>query len=251
MVVEVRIYGLEGIPEIKPGEDLASLIVRVAEKEGVNLVDGDIVVVAQKIVSKAEGRVVSLKDVKPSKFALNLAEAEGKDPRLVELILREARRVVKARDGHIITETMHGFVCANSGVDRSNIPGEERFSLLPIDPDGSAERIRRKIKELKGVNVAVIITDTFGRAWRLGQVNFTVGLSGMKPLKDYRGVEDGYGYTLKVTSIAVADELAAAAELVMGKVSRIPVAIIRGFKAPKGEGSAKELLRPVERDLFR
>lgn len=251
MVVEIRIYGLEGISEVKPGDDLAALIIEAAEREGVGLMDGDVVVVSQKVVSKAEGRVVRLDDVQPSKFALNLAEAEGKDPRLVELILREAKRVVRARDGHIITETLHGFICANSGVDKSNIPGEDTVSLLPVDPDNSARNIRDRIREAKGVDVAVVITDTFGRAWRVGQVNFAIGVAGMKPLIDYRGVKDAYGYVLKVTSIAVADEVAAAAELVMGKVSRIPVAIVRGLKFIRGEGSAKELIRPVERDLFR
>ena len=251
MVVEIHIYGLEGIPEVKPGDDLATLIIEAADREGIGLMDGDVVVVSQKVVSKAEGRVVRLDTVQPSRFALNLAEAEGKDPRLVELILREAKRIVKARDGHIITETLHGFVCANSGVDRSNIPGEDVVSLLPVDPDESARRIRDRIREIKGVDVAVVVTDTFGRAWRVGQVNFAVGVSGMKPLIDYRGVLDAYGYVLKATSIAVADEVAAAAELVMGKVSRIPVAVVRGLRFIRGEGSARELVRPIKRDLFR
>ena len=251
MVSKICIYGLEGIPEVKPGDDLAKLIVEAAERSGVGVMDDDVIVVSQKIVSKAENRLVRLRDVTPSSFALNLAEAEGKDPRLVELILREAKRIVKVKNGHIIAETRHGFVCANSGVDKSNIPGDDTVSLLPIDPDASAKRIRDRIKEIKGVDVAVIISDTFGRAWRIGQVNFAVGVAGMKPTIDYRSLNDPYGYTLKVTAIAVADELAAAAELVMGKLSRIPVAVIRGFKPIRGEGSAKELVRPIEEDLFR
>jgi len=251
MVSKICIYGLEGIPEVKSGDDLAKLIVEAAERSGVGVMDDDVIVVSQKIVSKAENRLVRLRDVTPSSFALNLAEAEGKDPRLVELILREAKRIVKVKNGHIIAETRHGFVCANSGVDKSNIPGDDTVSLLPIDPDASAKRIRDRIKEIKGVDVAVIISDTFGRAWRIGQVNFAVGVAGMKPTIDYRGLNDPYGYTLKVTAIAVADELAAAAELVMGKLSRIPVAVIRGFKPIRGEGSAKELVRPIEEDLFR
>ncbi len=248
---KICIYGLEGIPEVKPGDDLPKLIVEAAERSNVGLMDDDIVVVSQKIVSKAENRIVRLREITPSDFAINLAEAEGKDPRLVEVILREAKRIVRVRDGHIITETRHGFVCANSGVDKSNIPGDDTVSLLPIDPDESARRIRERIREIKGVDVAVIVSDTFGRAWRIGQVNFAVGVAGMMPITDYRGLNDPYGYTLKVTAIAVADELAAAAELVMGKLSKIPVAIIRGFKPIRGEGSAKDLVRPIERDLFR
>jgi coenzyme F420-0:L-glutamate ligase/coenzyme F420-1:gamma-L-glutamate ligase len=251
MVSKICIYGLEGIPEVKPGDDLAKLIVEAAERNGVEIMDDDVIVVSQKIVSKAENRLVRLRDITPSSFALNLAEAEGKDPRLVELILREAKRIVRVKNGHIIAETRHGFVCANSGVDKSNIPGDDTVSLLPIDPDASAKRIRDRIREIKGVDVAVIISDTFGRAWRIGQVNFAVGVAGMKPTIDYRGLNDPYGYKLKVTAIAVADELAAAAELVMGKLSRIPVAVIRGFKPIRGEGSARELVRPIEEDLFR
>lgn len=251
MAPKISIYGLEGIPEIKPGDDLPKLIVEAAEKNNIGIIDDDIIVVSQKIVSKAENRIVRLRDITPSEFAINLAKAEGKDPRLVEIILREAKRVVKIRDGHIITETRHGFICANSGVDKSNVPGDDVVSLLPLDPDESAKRIRERIREIKGVDVVVIISDTFGRAWRIGQVNFAIGVAGMLPIVDYRGSNDPYGYTLKVTAIAVADELAAAAELVMGKLSRIPVAIIRGFKPIRGEGSAKDLIRPIEEDLFR
>ena len=251
MSPRICIYGLEGIPEVKPNDDLPRLIVEAAEKSGVGIIDEDIVVVSQKIVSKAENRMVRLGEVTPSEFAKNLAEAEGKDPRLVEVILREAKRIVRVKDGHIVTETRHGFICANSGVDKSNVPGDDIVSLLPVDPDESARRIRERIREIKGVDVAVIVSDTFGRAWRIGQVNFAIGVAGMKPIVDYRGLNDPYGYTLKVTAIAVADELAAAAELVMGKISKIPVAIIRGFKPIRGEGSAKELVRPIEEDLFR
>lgn len=251
MSPRICIYGLEGIPEVKPGDDLPMLIIEAAEKSNVELMDDDVIVVSQKIVSKAENRIVRLSEITPSEFAISIAEAEGKDPKLVEVILREAKRTVRVKDGHIITETKHGFVCANSGVDKSNVPGDDAVSLLPLDPDGSARRIRERIREIKGVDVAVIVSDTFGRAWRIGQVNFAIGVAGMIPIVDYRGLNDPYGYTLKVTAIAVADELAAAAELVMGKISKIPVAIIRGFKPIRGEGSAKELVRPIEKDLFR
>ena len=247
----ITITGLTGIPLIKAGDNLGKLIVEAAEKNGFPLLDGDVVVVAQKVVSKAEGRIVDLTKVKPSSFALTIAKETDKDPRQVEVILRETRRIVKMRDKHLIMETKHGFACANAGVDRSNVLGENCVSLLPEDPDRSAQKIREEIKRLTGVDVAVIISDTFGRPWRLGHVNFAVGLAGMLPFKDYRGINDMFGYTLKVTMMAVADELAAAAELAMGKTKGIPVVVIRGYRYPRGDGSARELVRPLERDLFR
>ncbi|MEM2904149.1 MAG: coenzyme F420-0:L-glutamate ligase [Candidatus Bathyarchaeia archaeon] len=243
--------GLRGIPLVKPGDDLAQLIVEAAARSKVPIEDGDVIVVAQKVVSKAENRLVALADVKPSPFAENIALAEGKDARQVELVLRESRRAVKIRDGHLIMETKHGFVCANAGVDLSNVSGGEVASLLPEDPDRSAARIMEGVKRLIGVDVGVIISDTFGRAWRMGQVDVAVGVAGVQPFRDYRGQNDMFGYVLKVTSIAVVDELAAAAELVMGKADGIPVAIVKGSPAMLGPGSAKDLVRPVEKDLFR
>lgn len=248
---QIQILGLQGIPIVKKGDDLASMIVEAAEASAIGIKDGDIVVVAQKIVSKAEGRLIELSGVSPSSFALRIAELTNRDARLVELVLRESNRAVRMRDGHMIMETRHGFVCANAGVDLSNVSGGDVASLLPEDPDASASRIREGIRRLRGVDVAVIISDTFGRPWRLGHVDFAIGVAGMKPLRDYRGQKDMFGYELKVTTMAVADEIAAAAELVMGKSSGIPVVIIRGYEYERGEGTAKELIRPIQQDLFR
>lgn len=174
-----------------------------------------------------------------------------RDPRHVELILRESSKAVRMKGHHLIMETRHGFVCANAGVDKSNVDGEEEVSLLPVDPDASAKRIREGVARRLGVDLAVIITDTWGRPWRCGQVNFAIGISGMRPFKDYRGTEDMFGYTLRVTSIAVVDELASAGELVMNKTDRVPIAIVKGYHYPHGEGTAGEILRPIVSDLFR
>jgi coenzyme F420-0:L-glutamate ligase/coenzyme F420-1:gamma-L-glutamate ligase len=246
----ITIVGLEGIPMIKPGDDLGEAIVRAAERQGVGIEEGDVVAVTQKAVSKAEGRLLNLDEVEPSSFAEELARSSGKDPRHVEAILRETRRIVKMRGHVLIMETRHGFVCANAGVDLSNVGGG-LASLLPLDPDESARRIRRRIMELTGKEVAVIITDTWGRPWRLGQVDFAIGVAGMRPLRDYRGERDPFGYQLTATNIAVADELAAAAELAKGKLRGIPAVIIRGYEYPKGDGRATEMNRPIEEDLFR
>jgi len=247
----ICIIGLKGIPLIKPGDDIGEIIVRAAEAQGVGIRDEDVIVITQKIVSKAEGRVVALKDVVPSEFAEHIGRTMNKDPRLVEVVLRETNRIIRMKDGHLIMETKHGFVCANAGVDRSNIGGEDFVSLLPEDPDRSAMEIRDRIRELTGKSPAVIITDTWGRPWRLGHVDFAIGVAGMNPFRDYRGEADMFGYTLRVTRMAVADELACAAELAKGKSEGIPVVIIRGYDYPKGEGSAKDLIRPIEEDLFR
>lgn len=235
---------------MEPGADLAALIVAAAAAQGTPIEEGDVVVVTQKVVSKAEGRLVSLDAVPPSPQALKLADEMGKDPRLVELILRESRRIVRQGGGVLITETKHGFVCANAGVDASNV-GQGWASLLPEDPDASAAAIRRGIEEKAGKKVAVVISDTFGRPWREGHTNVAVGLAGMAPVVDYVGQRDPYGYELRVSTMAVADELAGAAELVMGKLSQLPVALVRGFPYPKGQGWARDLVRPPERDLFR
>ena len=246
----ISIIGLEGIPLIQRGDDLGRIIVEAAESQKVGIEDNDIIVVTQKIVSKAEGRLVDLKEIEPSEFAKELADRTDRDPRHVEVILRDTSRIVKMKRGILITETKHGFVSANAGVDRSNVE-EGLVSLLPEDPDESARRIHDEIREITGKETAVIITDTWGRPWRLGQVDFAIGLAGMSPFRDYRGETDMFGYTLSVTNIAVADELASAAELVKGKLRGIPVVIIRGYDYPKGEGSAKDMVRPIEEDLFR
>jgi coenzyme F420-0:L-glutamate ligase/coenzyme F420-1:gamma-L-glutamate ligase len=247
----ITIVGLRRVPKVKQGDSLASIIVAAVDGQNVRLENGDVVVVAQKIVSKAEGRVVSLGEVKSSKVAKRLAIAMRKDPRHVEAILRETRRVVRRRGAHLIVQTRHGLVCANAGVDRSNVEGEDVITLLPKNPDGSARRIRAHIKKKTGKDVAVIVSDTFGRPWRIGQTNIAIGLSGMRPWRDYRGRKDMFGYKLSVTMMAIADELAAAAELVMNKSDGIPVAIIRGYPYRPARGSARQLVRSARQDLFR
>jgi coenzyme F420-0:L-glutamate ligase/coenzyme F420-1:gamma-L-glutamate ligase len=248
----LTILPVKGIPDIKKGDDLGRLILGRVEDQGDEFQQGDIAVISQKIVSKAEGRVLPLSKIMPSDFAKTIANETGKDPRQVEVVLRESKKIIRMRAGHLITETSQGFICANAGVDQSNV-GTKRDSvtLLPRDSDVSADRIRKTIHQSTGKDVPVIITDTFGRAWRIGQVNFAIGVSGMKPIHDYRGTRDMYRRTLQVTEIAVADELASAAELVMNKADRVPVAIVRGYKAPRGRGRIKDLIRPEEFDLFR
>jgi len=248
--LEIKIIGIKGIPKVEPGDDIADLIID-SINQGINLMDKDIIVVTHKIVSKAEGRLIDLKKINPSDFALKISKRRKKDPRMVEVILREAKRIVRMERGVIIAETRHGFVCANAGVDKSNVKGEDTVSLLPMDPDKSARRIRDEIKRRLSIDVAVVISDTFGRPWREGQTNIAIGVAGLEPMLDYRGKKDSYDYTLKVTAIAMADELASAAELVMGKVGMVPVAIVRGYQYTEKEGSIKSLIRPRSRDLFR
>lgn len=243
MTDELRVIPVRGLPEVREGDDLAALVAGAAELE-----DGDVVVVAQKAVSKAEGRVVRLADVEPSAQARELAAEE--DPRRLEVILREARRVVRARPPLVIAETRHGFVCASAGVDASNAPEPGSLVLLPLDPDASAARLRRRLGELTCRSVGVVVTDSFGRAWRQGTTDVAIGAAGIRPLLDLRGRRDRVGYELHATTIAVADEIAGAAELVMGKTEGVPAAIVRGLDAA-GEGAASELVMPAERDLFR
>jgi coenzyme F420-0:L-glutamate ligase / coenzyme F420-1:gamma-L-glutamate ligase len=247
----ISIIPVKGIPDIRKGDILGKLIVNSLNEQGEAFEGGDITVVSQKIVSKAEGRVVPLSRITPSDFAKTIARESGKDPRQVEVILGETGKIIRMRGGHLITETKHGFICANAGVDQSNVGDKDSVTLLPRDSDASADQIRKTIHELTGRKIPVIVTDTFGRAWRMGQVNFAIGISGLKPLHDYRGTKDMYRRILQVTEIAVADELACAAELVMNKADRVPVALIRGYKAPRGVGRVKDLLRPEEFDLFR
>lgn len=247
---ELRIIGLTGMPEIKPADDLAELIAGALRRQSLTLQPDDVLVVTQKVVSKAEGRLARLSDVTPSAEATALAQEIGKDPRMVELVLRESSRIVRKAPGVLITETRQGHICANSGIDASNVPGEDVVSLLPEDPDASAAALRTGIAERCGAEVAVVITDTFGRPWREGQTNVAIGVAGMAALNDYAGQFDSNGQELRVTSLAVADELASAAELVMGKLAAVPVALVRGFQY-RGDGTARDLLRPAEQDLFR
>ncbi|HUH16020.1 MAG TPA: coenzyme F420-0:L-glutamate ligase [Gaiellaceae bacterium] len=243
----VRVFPLEGVPEIEAGDDLAALLAEAADRAG-GLEDADVVVVAQKVVSKAEGRVVALGDVQPSPRALELAD--DRDPRHVEWILRESARVIRVRPPLIISETRHGYVCASAGVDASNAKGEGTLVLLPLDPDASAARLRAALRELTGRDVGVIVSDSFGRPFRQGTTEVALGVAGITPLLDLRGLRDAAGYELHATQIAVADELAAAAELVMGKVRGIPAAVVRGVDV-RGAGSGRDLVIPEERDLFR
>lgn len=241
--------------EIVPGDDLAEKLTSGLESQHLRLREGDVLVVKHKIVSKAEGRLVRLQDVRPSPAATAWSTQSGGDARLIELVLRESREVVKkkviAGRGVMITETKHGFVCANSGVDLSNVDGGEHALLLPEDPDASARRLRSRIKQQTGVAVAVIISDTFGRAWREGLTEVAIGAAGMKPLLDFRGRRDPHGYVLRASAEAVADELACAAGLVCGKLEGVPVCVIRGFRYELGRGGARELLRAKKNDLFR
>jgi coenzyme F420-0:L-glutamate ligase/coenzyme F420-1:gamma-L-glutamate ligase len=241
--VTVTVAPVEGLPEIHEGDDIAALIAQRAE-----LLDGDVLVIAQKAVSKAEGRVARLAEVDPSDRARELAA--DRDPRQHEVILREAARLVRTRPPLVIAETRHGFVCASAGVDASNAPEPETVVLLPEDPDASAERIRERLRELADADLGVIVSDSFGRPWRQGTTDIAIGAAGIRPLLDLKGIKDAVGYELHATVIAVADELAGAAELVMGKTSGVPAAVIRGVDA-RGDGDAQELVMPPDRDLFR
>jgi coenzyme F420-0:L-glutamate ligase/coenzyme F420-1:gamma-L-glutamate ligase len=249
-VSEVRILPVSSLPEVKPGDDLGALLVAALRAAALKTEAGDIFVVTQKIVSKAEGRLVRLETIEPTARAREWAERYGKDGRVIEVILRQAKRIVRMERGVLIVETPHGFVCANAGVDASNVP-EGMVSLLPDDPDESARRLREQLEKAFAASLAVIVSDTFGRPWREGVANVALGVAGLAPLLDYRGQPDTHGRPLQMTVVAVADELAAAAELVMGKTNRVPVAIIRGYKYGPAGGSGRELLRRAENDLFR
>jgi coenzyme F420-0:L-glutamate ligase/coenzyme F420-1:gamma-L-glutamate ligase len=248
---EYRVIGIGGLPEIRPGDPLAGMLLDAAEAQGTPLQAGDVLIVTQKVVSKADGRLVPLSSVEPSEFARSVAARYDKDPRLVELVLRESRRIVRMDIGVILTETKQGFVCANAGIDASNIGAEGIVALLPEDADRSATQIREEARRRAGGDVAVIISDTFGRPWREGCTNVAIGISGMEPMIDYRGQKDPAGFQFRASVLAVADELAAASEPVMGKLDRIPAAIVRGYVYPKGETGSSVLVRPPERDLFR
>lgn len=248
---------LTDIPLVNPGDDLAELILAALDRMGIVLESGDILVLAQKIVSKAEGRYRNLGEIIPGERARKLAVEIEKDPRLVEVILAESRKVLRTRPGTIIVEHRLGFICANAGVDHSNVrgegaDGEDWILLLPEDPDRSATRLRKQLEEYAGVRLGVMIIDSHGRAWRLGTTGVAIGLSGVPGLVDLRGKQDLYGYTLRVTQVGAGDELAAAASLVMGQAAEgTPVVHVRGFPYPLRDSGLKELLRPVEEDLFR
>ena len=241
----IELHPVIGLPEIEPGDDLAALIAERAD-----LADADILVVAQKVVSKAEGRLRDMRAITPSGQALDIAKRNGSDPRQVQAVLDESVRLVRT-ERVIIAQTRHGYICANAGVDHSNVPGGEILCLLPVDPDASAARLREQLRERTGRTLAVIVSDTFGRAWRIGIQNVALGVAGMPAVVDYRGRDDDFGRTLLGTVVAVADELAAAAELAMGKTDRVPAVIIRGYRAEGAPGTGRELIRPPEEDMFR
>ena len=248
----VQVIGIEGLPIIKKGDNIAELVCKAAERQGINIQDGDIFVITHVVVSRAEGRVVNLDEIVPSEFARNIAEHSEKDPALVEVVLRESKSIRRMRNGKLITETKHGFVCANSGVDKSNVPGERTVALLPQDSDRSAEGIRQVIRTLTGCEVAVVISDTHGRPLRIGEINVAIGVAGIEALRDRKGENDLFGYVLRVKQTAIADELASAAELVIGQANEgVPAAIIRGYNYPRSENAkATDLIRPKEEDLF-
>jgi len=251
---QIALYALPGIPNMQAGDNIAHIILEALKRAALALQDNDVLVVTQKIVSKAEGNAVNLDTVIPSKRAQDLAEATRKDPRLVEVILQGSRNVVRQREGLLVMETKHGWICANAGVDRSNVAGPEgNIALpLPVDPDASARAIRAELIEATGADIAVIISDTHGRAWRLGALNLALGVAGMAPIADLRGQTDRFGYVLRSTTVARADELAAAAGLVTGQAAEgLPVVLIRGANYPRGDGRAVDMQRPANKDLFR
>jgi coenzyme F420-0:L-glutamate ligase/coenzyme F420-1:gamma-L-glutamate ligase len=253
MIRSVELLAIPHIPLIQPGDDLPGLVLAAAETAGMDWRDGDVLVLAQKIVSKAEGRLVHLPDVTPSTRAQELAGVTGKDPRLVELILGEATEVLRARPGLLVVEHRLGFVCANAGVDQSNVAGSDDWALLlPVDPDASARRLRDAIRAASGAELAVIVSDSHGRAWRFGVVGVAIGVAGLHPLSDLRGQPDLTGRPLQITEVGTADELAAAAGLLMGQADAgTPAVLVRGAAFVAGEGRLRELLRPKQQDLFR
>ena len=246
---DLRVIGITGIPLVEEGDDLAAIILEAAAAQGTPVESGDVLVVTQRVVSKVEGRVVPLDTFTPSPYAIEWSARWDKDPRVTEAVLSESQRIVRQVRGVLITQTHHGFICANAGVDGSNVGGQDLVSLLPVDPDASCRRIRDAARE-RGAEVAVVMTDTFGRPWRDGHTNIAIGVAGMEPLRSYVGQPDMDGKELRVTTICDADELAGTAELVMGKLDAIPAAIVRGFAYLPGEGSARDLVRPLEYDLF-
>jgi coenzyme F420-0:L-glutamate ligase / coenzyme F420-1:gamma-L-glutamate ligase len=248
---EVRFIPIPVAADIHPGDSLAATLLQSMHRAKISLQSGDVLILKHKIVSKAEGRLVDLATIKPSPESIAWAEQYGLDARVIELALRESRSVIRRQNGVLITETRHGFLCANSGIDVSNVNGGGHALLLPEDPDGSAAKLRSALKARTGLRIPVIITDSFGRPWREGLTDFAIGIVGMKPLRDDRGRRDPHGYKLRASIEAVADELACAAGLVCGKLNRVPACIVRGFRYDSGPGKASDLLRPAATDLFR
>lgn len=239
------------MPEVPAGADLAALVLDALARAGERLANGDVLAIAQKVVSKAEGRVRRIAEIVPGERALAMAAESGKDARVLEAVLAETREIVRWSRGVLIAETRHGFICANAGVDRSNAGEPDALVLLPVDPDASAAALRRAFRERAGADVGVVVTDTFGRAWREGHANVAIGIAGLPALKRYAGQRDPHGYELRVTEIALADEVAAASELVMGKLDRCPAAIVRGLGIAFTDESARDYVRAAERDFFR
>lgn len=249
--VGIQLIPLRGAPEAQPGADIAAMVMETAASSGVRLRAGDILVVTQKVISKAEGLLVDLRTVEPSDLALRYAQQWGRDPRQVEVVLRESARIVRMDRGLIIAQTRHGFVCANAGVDASNVAGDDVVCLLPRDPDASAERLRAELTQRAGAQLAIIISDSFGRPWRQGIVNVALGVAGMAPLADYRGQPDDFGRVMNSSVMAIADEIASAAELATGKVDRTPFVVVRGYPYQPATGSGAQLLMDPAADLFR
>jgi coenzyme F420-0:L-glutamate ligase/coenzyme F420-1:gamma-L-glutamate ligase len=249
----IQVIAVENLPLIKKGDNLGQLIVETAKKQNTPIQEKDVIVVTHVAVSKAEGNIINLDQVTPSERAKEIAQKINKDPAMVEVILQETKDIVRIGQNSIITETKSGVICANAGVDRSNVSGDRNVVPLPKNPNASAQNIRQEIKRLTGANVAVIVSDTHGRPFRMGEINVTVGVAGIKPIRDRRGEKDLFGYVLRIKQTAIADELSSAAELVIGQANEgIPAAIIRGYKYQTAENaSATELTRPKEKDLFR
>ncbi|HKW16491.1 MAG TPA: coenzyme F420-0:L-glutamate ligase [Terriglobales bacterium] len=248
---EIRVIPVQFTGEVKPGDDLAEKLAGALKHQNLELQSGDILVVKHKVVSKAEGRIVELRNVRPSRAASAWARKTGGDAQVIELALSESKRVIRKKKGVLIAQTRHGFVCANGGVDVSNVDGGESAVLLPKDPDASAQRLRTRLKKFCAVDVAVIISDSFGRPWREGLTEVAIGVAGMKSLIDYRGKRDHHGYKLHATAEAIVDEVACAAGMVCGKLNRTPACIVRGVEFERARGSARELIRPAKNDLFR
>ena len=248
---ELRVIPIRLAKEVRPGDSIANHVLAALRRRRISLLPGDILVVKHKIISKLEGRFVELSEIHPSADSIAWAKQYNLDPRVIELALRESRSVIRRKNGVLITETQHGFLCANSGIDVSNVNGGSHAVLLPEDPDRSAAKLHRELRKLTGLKIPVIITDSFGRPWREGLVDFCIGIAGMKPLRDDRGRRDPHGYKLRASIEAVADELACAAGLVCGKLNRVPACIVRGFKYESATGTSHDLLRPKTTDLFR
>jgi coenzyme F420-0:L-glutamate ligase / coenzyme F420-1:gamma-L-glutamate ligase len=247
----ITIFGIQGMPEITPGTDLAEAVFEAATSSGTPLESADVLVITSKIVSKAENQIVQLEDVEPSQFAKQYAERWEKDPAIIELVLRESKRVVRQVGPIFITETRHGFICANAGIDQSSSGGHGRALLLPVDPDASCVRIRSGLKS-KGLDVAVIMSDTFGRPWREAQTDIAIGIAGMQPVTSYIGQVDPHGHEFRVQALCTADEIAGAAELVKGNLSRVPAAVVRGLEWERDEtATMQSIIRDSERDVFR